>query len=194
MRVTATPCFAQLLGAGDAGEAGADDDRMGPRLSVVSRRHGRGRTARRLAGRLGERGDVAAGEEPLVAVAPLDVLGDQQRVGRALGEDLLEVRLVLALADDVGEERRCPSRRAGARRSRRSSRRRRGRRSRRRPCGACAARSCGRSPRSASAASSNEFTNDGVLLAVNTRAGDFLSSSTFGFRVTLVDEFISVML
>ena len=41
---------------------------------------------------------------------------------------------------------------------------------------------------------SNELTNDGVLLAVNTRAGDFLSSSTFGFLVTLVDEFISVML
>ena len=41
---------------------------------------------------------------------------------------------------------------------------------------------------------SNEFTNDGVLLAVNTRAGDILSSATFGLRVTLVDEFISVML
>ena len=41
---------------------------------------------------------------------------------------------------------------------------------------------------------SNEFTNDGVLLAVNTRAGDFLSSSTVRLRVTLVDEFISPML
>ena len=41
---------------------------------------------------------------------------------------------------------------------------------------------------------SKELTNDGVLLAVKTRAGDFLSSSTFGCRVTLVDEFISEML
>ena len=41
---------------------------------------------------------------------------------------------------------------------------------------------------------SNEFANDGVLLAVNTRAGDFLSSSMSGCRVTLVDEFISTML
>ena len=41
---------------------------------------------------------------------------------------------------------------------------------------------------------SNEFTIDGVLFAVNTRAGDFLSSSMSGCRVTLVDEFISWML
>ena len=41
---------------------------------------------------------------------------------------------------------------------------------------------------------SNEFRYDGVLLAVNTRAGDFLSSSTSGWRVTFVDEFISMML
>jgi hypothetical protein len=41
---------------------------------------------------------------------------------------------------------------------------------------------------------SKEFTIEGVLLAVNTRAGDFFSSSMSGCRVTLVDEFISWML
>ena len=41
---------------------------------------------------------------------------------------------------------------------------------------------------------SNELTYDGVLLAVNTRAGDFLSSPMSGCRVTFVDEFISLML
>jgi hypothetical protein len=41
---------------------------------------------------------------------------------------------------------------------------------------------------------SNELTNAGVLFAVNTRAGDFLSSSMSGCLVTFVDEFISTML
>src|SRR6187549_2504207 len=62
--------------------------------------------ALRLTGRLGEGRHVPTREEALVAVAPLHVLGDQHRVRRALGEDLLQVRLVLALAHDVGEELR----------------------------------------------------------------------------------------
>ena len=80
------------------------------------------------AGGGGEGRDVVAGEEPLEVVAALDVLGDEQRVRRALREDLLQVGVVLALADDLARGTACPSRRAGGRRSRRSSRRRRGRR------------------------------------------------------------------
>src|SRR6478736_2317766 len=91
--MSVSPCW-----DGNVGPAGPDWVRSVEDVPVLVALVGtRGRRQRR---------DVVAGEEPLEVVAALDVLGDEQGVRRALGEDLLEVRVVLALADDVGQERR----------------------------------------------------------------------------------------
>ena len=70
--------LAEFLGAGDAGEPGADDDDACRRVAPSVEDMPVFVPFRRASG-FGERGHVAAGEEALVAVAALDVLGDQQR-------------------------------------------------------------------------------------------------------------------